>query len=126
MNSTRFLAGGLGLILVLALFSTGVAAGTGVGEEEPKDDRVQVGPIDVTLEDRHITISDVEVSGEGLPAVEIDERTIEIHSATASIDGMTVNVRGTAYEVGPLEVGLENVGIHLEEISIGSAPPAEE
>ncbi len=126
MNLTRLLAGSLGLILVLALLSTGVTAGAGVGGEEPKDDRTQVGPIDITLEDRHITISDVEASGDGLPAVEIDERTIAIHSATASIDGMTVNVRGTTYEVGPLQIGLENVGIQLEEISIGSAPPADE
>jgi len=127
MNSTRLLAGSLGLILVLALLSTGVTAGAGVGgEEEPKDDRSQIGPIDVTLEDRHSTISDVEVSGEGLPTIEIDERTVAIHSATASVDGMTVSVRGTTYEVGPLQIGLENVGIHLEEISIGSTPPAEE
>lgn len=116
MGRKRRLQAGL---LVVALTVALVSAGAVASEETPRDrhgsDR------SVIIADRHIEISDVAITSDGLPSITLDERTIEVDSATASVDGVTLTTEETTYRIGQMTVGLENVGLTVGNISIGSS-----
>lgn len=114
----RSIARILAVVLVFALalggLSTVAVADTGVSTVE------RVGSIDISVEDRHVHIDGAEVSGEGLPSIEIDERTYSVDSLSIQTDGLTVDYSGTTYEICSLDVSLENVGVTISDSSIGS------
>lgn len=108
------------LLIAMAL-SVGLAglSGPAIAAGDDSDAR-HVGSIDVTIADEHIHVSDVEVSGDGLPSLKIDERTYEIDSTSVSIDGATVSSGDRTYEVGGVDLELRNVGVTLEDVSINA------
>lgn len=102
------------LVIGVALSSVPATALATTGDS----DAAAVGNVDVTIEDERVHVTDVEVSGDGLPSVEIDERTYTIDSASLSVDGVTVGVGDRTYEIGDVEIEVENVGVTLEDVAI--------
>lgn len=111
---TRLLILALGLTVAVALLGVSTAAYTGADA----GDATHVGTIDLTLEDEHVHVSDVELSGDGLPVTHVDDGTYEIESATVTTEGVTVTYGGTTYQVGQVTIGVENVGVTLEDVTI--------
>ncbi|UHQ98268.1 hypothetical protein HYG81_19530 (plasmid) [Natrinema zhouii] len=92
-----------------------VAAADGAGTSK------QQGSIDVSLEDKHASIDEIEISSQALPTVEIDERTYSINSFSLHADGVTLEYDGILYGIFQVDISLENVGITVSDISINSA-----
>ncbi|WP_255168036.1 hypothetical protein [Natrononativus amylolyticus] len=107
----------LAVVLVAALalggLSTVAVADTGASTVE------QVGSIDLSIEDRHVHVDGADVSGEGLPSIEIDERTYTVDSLSFQSDGLTFEYGDTTYEICSVDITLENVGITVTDSSVG-------
>lgn len=112
---TRLLIGILVVTLAIAgISATGLASG-----ETASTESTTLGEIELVLENEHVHVSDVQLDGDGLPSMELEERTIEIESATVETSGVDATVLGTTYEVGPVSIGIENVGVTLEDVVVG-------
>ncbi|WP_152424917.1 hypothetical protein [Natronococcus jeotgali] len=111
-TTTRFGAIGLAVALAVTLLSAGAVAAGGA------DGVHQVGSIDASIEDEHVTIDGLELSADGLPTYEIDERTYEIDSAGIQTDGVTVDVNDRTYEISSIDLTVENVSVTVSDVSI--------
>lgn len=80
----------------------------------------RVGSIDLSIEDKHVTIDGASVTGEGLPSMEIDERTYSVDSLSVQTDGLTIDFNGTTYEVCSVDITLSDVGVTVSDTSIGA------
>lgn len=112
-TTTRLGVVGLVAVLAIGLLSVGAVAG-GSGA----DDVTQVGSIDASLEDEHVELDGLELSADGLPSYEIDERTYDLESAGIQSDGVTVDVDDRTYEICSVDISLENVSVTVSDVSI--------
>ncbi|MDG5821268.1 hypothetical protein [Natronococcus sp. A-GB7] len=113
-TTTRFGVIGLVAVLAIGLLSAGAVA----GGNSATDDVTQVGSIDASLEDEHVELDGLELSSDGLPSYEIDERAYDLESAGIQSDGVTVDVNDRTYEICSVDISLENVSITVSDISI--------
>ncbi|MFU8866733.1 hypothetical protein [Natronococcus sp.] len=112
-TTARFGVVGLVAVLAIGLLSAGaVAGGGGAG------DVTQVGSIDATIENEHVELDGLELSADGLPSYEIDERTYDLESAGIQSDGVTVDVNDRTYEICSVDISLENVSVTVSDVSI--------
>lgn len=105
-------------LLLLSIGSTTALAGGASGAAD--DDPVQLGSHDIRITDATVHIQDVHISGDGVPERTIDEATVTLDGET-TIDGVTVTVDGQVYQVGRIDIVVEDVGISVEDVSTGSA-----
>ncbi|WP_394740261.1 hypothetical protein [Natronococcus roseus] len=112
-TTTRFGVVGLVAVLAIGLLSAGAVAGGSGGA-----DVTQVGSIDASIEDEHVELDGLELSADGLPSYEIDERTYDLDSAGIQSDGVTVDVNDRTYEICSVDISLENVSITVSDVSI--------
>ncbi len=108
----------LAICLVLMVSVTGFA--TVAAADGAETNSKQLGSIDVSLEDKHASIDEIEISSQALPTVEIDERTYSINSFSLHADGVTLEYNGRSYDICQVDITLENVGITVSDISINS------
>ncbi|AGB38748.1 hypothetical protein [Natronococcus occultus] len=111
---TRVGAAGIALVLAISLLSMGAVAG---GQSA---DVTQISSIDFTVEDRHASIEDVELSGPGLPSIDIDERTFELDSAEIQTDGFLVEFGETTYEICSVDIQFDDVTLTVSDVSINA------
>ncbi|WP_224333778.1 hypothetical protein [Haloprofundus halobius] len=72
--------------------------------------------IDVT--DLTVSITDVHLTGPGFPELAIDDATYTVEDATVATDGATVTIDGREHRIGAIELTVDDVGLHLENVSI--------
>ena len=113
-TTTRFGVIGLVAVLAVGLLSAGAVAGGSSGA----DGVTQVGSIDASLEDEHVELDGLELSADGLPSYEIDERTYDLDSAGIQSDGVTVDLNDRTYEICSVDISLENVSVTVSDVSI--------
>lgn len=70
------------------------------------------------IRDLTVTVSDVDVSGTGLPEWSVDDARYTIEDATVATDGFTVTWNGEERVVGAVEVTVDEVGLVLEDVSV--------
>ncbi|AGB38665.1 hypothetical protein Natoc_2909 [Natronococcus occultus SP4] len=109
---TRFGALGLAVVLAVSLLSAGAVAAGGA------DDVHQVGSIDASIEDEHVTVDGLELEADGLPSYEIDERTYDIDSVGVQTDGVTVDFDDRTYEISSIDLTIEDVSVTVSDVSI--------
>lgn len=107
-------------VLVVGVASTGALAGGGQSAS-PGGEAVTFGDRAFTVSDATIEVRDVHVTGPGLPDESIDEATYVVEDATVRTDGFGFTYGENRYEVGPVSVTLEDVGVVLENVTVGSA-----
>lgn len=107
-------------LAIAALVVSGgtAAAAAGDGGADANDGATQIGSQRVVIDDAQITVGDVEVSGTGLPAVDIDERTYGIDHASLSADGVRVEWNGNAYQICKIDIVLKDVSVTVRNVSV--------
>lgn len=78
----------------------------------------QMSSIDVSIEDEEYRVDGIDISGDGLPSVGIDERTYTADSLSIQADGLIIEYDGTIYEVCEVDVTLENVELTVSNVSV--------
>lgn len=121
IDRKRLLVFGIAGILLLAGATASVAADETNGATTAATDGFNVGDHDIVIQDATIQISDVHISGPGLPEKSIDEAEYTVDDATLSTDGFVVTVNGQDIRVGHITVTLDNVGVALENVSISES-----
>lgn len=106
----------LAICLILMVSITGVA--TVAAADGAETSSKELGSVDISVEDKHVSIDNVEISSQALPTVEIDNRTYSISSFSLEADGVTIEYNGRSYDIGRVNIDLENVGITVSNISI--------
>lgn len=103
-------------VVLLSIGSTTALAHDPAGEA---DDAIDLGSHDLRVSDAAVHVEDVHVTGAGLPEQSVDEESVTV-DGEFSTDGFTFTVNGQAVQVGHLHVVLEDVGLTVEDVSIGS------
>ncbi|WP_224267998.1 hypothetical protein [Haloprofundus salinisoli] len=98
--------------LLLGGASTSALADDASAESTPTDSH-QISVTDLTVE-----ITDVHLTGSGFPELSIDDASYTIDDATITTDGATVSIDGRDHQIGAIELTVDNVGLHLENITI--------
>ncbi|WP_254534913.1 hypothetical protein [Halomarina litorea] len=96
------------LVASMAVVPAGASAATGTDSES---DAFEV-------RDLTVTVSDVQVSGTGLPDWSVDHATYTVEDATVGTDGFTVVWNGEEHHVGAVQVTVDDVGLVLEDVSV--------
>ncbi len=102
-------------LLFLGVGSTAAVAASGNAETDVKE----IGSQDISISDTTLTVSDVHVSGSDLPSKSIDEKRYTIDDASFTLRGLTVTYQDQTYEICRITLTIDDVGIVLENISIG-------
>lgn len=106
----------VGLLLVSAGATTALAddgaSDNGTVDVEESSD-VTVNGFDVTFEDVHVT-------GEGLPDIDIEDRTYTIEERSVTIDGASIGVNDGGIELDDLTVTVTDSTVVLRDVTVGS------
>jgi hypothetical protein len=113
---TALLAG----LLLLSIGSTTALASADADATAEDGDVVELGSHDVHLADTTLHVEDLHLRGDGLPQKSVDEADVTLDGET-TIDGVTVTLNGQTYQVGRVTVTLDDVGVSVEDVSIGAA-----
>lgn len=113
------------VVLAIALVGTafvGVGAIGAVGAEGAEGsadggDEVRIVDEHVKIDDGLLTIDDTTIRGPGLGERHIEDRKYTVDS-TLSFDGFHLNYDGTRYTFCRITVDIENVGVHLEDVTL--------
>lgn len=87
-------------------------------EAETDSDVVELGSHDVRIEDATVHVEDVHVTADGVPDRSVDEAAFTLDGET-TIDGATVTVDGQTYQIGRVTLTFDEVGVTVEDVSIG-------
>lgn len=123
VKAVLFVALLLSSVLVAGTF--GAAAATN-STDNPADsstnsdsDIVDIGRQDVAIRDLTVTVSDTHVRGTGLPDRSVDEAKYTIEELTITTDGFLVTYQDTTYRICAINLTLDEVGLELQNVSIG-------
>lgn len=118
--STKFVRGGVALIVGLAVLTTGVAgAPLHEGTAGESDEVKRIANVEFSITDEEVTVSGVHVDSSLVPDRTIDERTHTIEDATVSIDGITVSYEDATFEIANVTLHVDDVTVTLEDITLG-------
>lgn len=113
-----FLTAGL---VLLAGGTVGVTAQSTAGDETASTDAIEIGDQDIVIEDATVHITDTHLTGPGLPEKSIDEATFTVENSTVSTGGFVVTINGQDISVGHLSLTVDDVGVTLENVSMGES-----
>lgn len=112
------------VLVLVTLGATSVVAGAGVGDgasaASGDTEAKQIGQVHFEISNEQMTVSDIHVSGSGLPSMDIQERTYTVHNASLMTDGFTVTLNGQDYEFGSVSIVVEDVSLTVENVQVGS------
>lgn len=91
-------------------------AGADESNEETRDE-VRIVDKDIEISDGLLTISDTTLKGPGLGEKHIEDRKYTIDSELR-FDGFHVDYDGTRYTFCRITVTVEDVGIHLQDVTL--------
>lgn len=109
------LVGVLGTATGTASASSAHATDDGLTDVEDADVERQ----EIVVSDLVVSVSDTHIRGTGLPDESIDEATYTVEDSTIRTDGFTITYQDQTYHVGAIDVTIDNVGLSLENVSIG-------
>lgn len=112
----RWIAVLVALLLVTVGVPSIVAA---AGQANPDSAVEQIGQQEIMITDAHVTVNAVHVSGPGLPAIDIHERTYTIQDVSMTTDGVMITYNGQSYEICSVTIVLDDLSVTLEDIHIG-------
>jgi len=114
--TTRVLTALLVTALVMSAGASTALAGSGTanveGDHADNASDITISGFDVGLEDVHIT-------GEGLPEVDIEDRTYTVDERSVTVDGLTMTVNDAEIGLDDLTITVEDSTLELHDISIG-------
>ena len=112
MNTTELFA----VALATLLLATGVAAAS---PADGGQDTVRIVDEEFTVSDATITVSGTTISGPGLPDTRVEGGTYTLDS-TVHVEGLDITHDGTTYVLCDATVHVEDVGVHLEDVTLSS------
>jgi len=114
--TTRVLTALLVTALVMSAGASTALAGSGTanveGDHADNASDITISGFDVGLEDVHIT-------GEGLPEVDIEDRTYTVDERSVTVDGLTMTVNDAEIGLDDLTITVEDSTLELHDVSIG-------
>jgi hypothetical protein len=110
----------IAVLVALLLVTVGVTSVVAAADQSSTDSAVQqIGRQEIVISDAHVTVSDIHVSGPGLPAIDIHERTYTIQDVSMTTDGLMITYNGQPYEICSVSIALDDFSVTLENIHIG-------
>ncbi len=107
----------LGVILLTGVATTGAFAQS---TDRTGGKTVQIGRQNLAIHDLTVTIADLHVHGTDLPSKSISDASYTVHQSTIQTNGFSIDYQGTTYRFCPITVSVDNVGLRLHDLSIGS------
>lgn len=86
-------------------------------ESSEERDEVRIVDKDIEISDGLLTISDTTLQGPGLGEKHIEDRKYTVDSKL-QFDGFHVDYDGTRYTFCKISVTVEDVGIHLQDVTL--------
>jgi hypothetical protein len=123
MRNTALLQRGVVALLISALL---VSAGASTAladtpsETGPTNALDQASESDITINGLDIALKDVQITGNGLPEMSIEDRTYSVDERTITLDGMTVTINDTEIGVNDLTITVENSTLAIQNVGISS------
>lgn len=106
------------LVLVAGFGTVTAAAGASTSQDDGTDE-VRIVDEEATISDALITVSDTTITGPFDSDHHIDEQTYTVDS-TVGIDGLHFTHDGTEYTVCQIDIHVEDVGLHVENVTLES------
>lgn len=110
----------LGLVLVAALLLVGAGTTGALAQDGSGEETVKIGAQHVVISDAVLTIGDANVSGDGLEDEQVENQSYRIGHAELTVDGLNFSWNGTTYNVCRVDIVLDDVGVVVEDLSVGS------
>lgn len=124
MNPPRLASVALAVMLVSTAFvgvgAIGAVAQSDQAADESNDDaqdEVHILDKDIEISDGLLTIEDTTIEGPGVGERHIEDRKYTIDS-TLHFDGFHVDYDGTQYTICRVTVDVEDVGVHLQDVTL--------
>lgn len=119
MKSTKrvVLLAMLGMLLLAGVAATGAVARSA---DQSAGKTVQIGRQNVAIHDLTVTVSDLHINGTDLPSKSIDDASYTVDRSTIRTNGFSIEYQGTTYKFCPITVSVDDVGLRLHDLSIGS------
>lgn len=109
----------LGLVLVAALLLVGAGTTGALAQDGNGEETVKIGAQNVVVSDAVLTIGDANVSGDGLEDEQVENRSYRIDHAELTVEGLNFSWDGTTYNVCRIDVVVHDVGVVVEDLSVG-------
>ena len=121
MRNTALLQRGVvALLITVLVVSAGAStalANTSASETGPTDTPDHAS--DITINGLDVALKDVQITGNGLPELSIEDRTYSVDERTVTLDGMTVTVNDTEIGFSDLTITIENSTLAIRNVGIG-------
>lgn len=121
MRRTTLLTRTVATLLVgLLLASAGATTALAADGDSTNDDAVGAeGSSDITIDGFDVAFEDVHVTGEGLPDIDVEDRTYTIEERSVTIDGASVGVNDGSIELNDLTVTVTDSTVTLRDVTVG-------
>lgn len=107
------------LVATLVLLSIGSTTALAHDPAGETDDAIDLGSHDLRISDASIHVENLHVTGAGLPEKSVDDESVSV-DGEFSTDGFSFTVNGQEVQVGHLHVVLDDVGLTIDDVSMGS------
>ena len=108
----------VGALLLSAGASTALADGS--ASQSAMDDSTDKRTVsDLTIDGLDVAIEDVHLTGEGLPEVQVEDRTYTIEERSVTIDGASVRINDAEIGIDDLSVRIEDSTIAVRNVTVG-------
>ena len=102
-------------LLVVSLSAPGVLAG-GSGEASTHESHPQS---EFTISGVNLVVEDVHITGNGLPDVTVEERTITVDERTITVDEMTITINDqSTIELNEFSVTIEDSSLTVRDVNV--------
>jgi hypothetical protein len=115
-NTVRKLIGAM--LVGTMVLSAGVTPALG-GSTNQSSASGEQGPSDLTIDGVDLAIEDVDLHSEGLPPVDIEDRTYTIDERSVTIEAGNLSVGDTDIGFDAFTVTIEDSSITMDNVSIG-------
>lgn len=123
-DSTLFRRGAVALLVSVLVVSAGAStalADAGTSDTGPSNVHSEhATESDITINGLDLALKDIQITGNALPEMSIDERTYSIDERTIALNGMTVTINDTEIGVNELTITIEESTLSIQNVGIGS------
>lgn len=108
----------VGTLLLSAGASTALADGS-AWQSAVEDSTNERTVSDLTIDGLDIALEDVHLTGDGLPDLQIEDRTYTIEERSVTIDGASVRINDAEIGIDDLTVRIEDSRIAVRNVTVG-------
>ncbi|PSP75939.1 hypothetical protein BRC86_02160 [Halobacteriales archaeon QS_3_64_16] len=108
----------VGALLLSAGASTALADG-GASQSAVEDSTDQRTISDLTIDGLDVAIEDVHLTGDGLPEVQVEDRTYTVEERSVTIDGASVRINDAEIGIDDLTMRIEDSRIAVRNVTVG-------